>query len=214
VFGLGRGEILFARKPTVKGDLEGIASIEITLTIKHLIGEARVSRVALTDDAIGDEVGCATGETNFMTTEGIAMILHNDVGVRFKEGDDLLGGGHRFPVDHPPLGLIDHPAGELGIGLERFSHLLCQEYLNRIRGEVAFEESLRPLGIGKSLPGDGEQIEVVFLSGLCILGIHDTHHPSLGPLRVIGEGDRKALHLLLGLGENSGEHPNRVPQKA
>jgi hypothetical protein len=214
VFGLCRDEILFARKPAVEGDLEGIASIELTLAIEHLIGEARVSRVTLTDETIGDEVRCTTGEAEFMAIEGVSMILHDDVGVGFKQGDDLLRGGHRFPMEDPPLGLIDHPMGELSIDLQGVSHLLSHRHLSGIFGEVSREESYCPLRIPEALAGDVQNIEVVVPSGVFLPGVHYSNHPSLGPLRVIGEGDIEALQLALGLGEDSGEHPNCVPQKA
>ena len=113
VFGCGGGEVLFARKPIVQGDLKGIASTELKLTIEHLIGYGRVSRVVLTDETIGNEVRYTTGETECMTIEGVSMILHDDIGVRFKQGDNLLRGGHRFPMEDPPLGLIDHPSSSL-----------------------------------------------------------------------------------------------------
>jgi len=117
-------------------------------------------------------------------------------------------------VEDPPLGLIDHPMGELTIGVQGLSHLLCQEYLSGIGRQVYLEEQPCPLVIAKALFGDVEKIEVVFLSGLFIFGIHDTHHPSLGPLRVVGEGDIEALHLGRCVGKGSSEHPNGVPQKA
>jgi len=89
------------------------------------------------------------------------MILHNDVGVGLKDRDNLLRGGHRFPMEDPPLGLIDHHAGKLAIGLQLFSDLLCQEYLSGICGRVSGKERHCPLRIGKALTGNVQKIETV-----------------------------------------------------
>jgi len=114
--------------------------MKLTLTIEHLIGEGRISKVALTDETIGDEIRGTTGETEFMAVEGFPMVLHNDVGMEFKQGDNLLRGGHRFPVQDPPLGLIDRPMGELTIGVQGVRHPLSQEYLSGIGGQIPIEE--------------------------------------------------------------------------
>ena len=61
------------------------------LTIQHLIGQRRISRVAIYDKAVRDEVGRSAAQADLMTIEDVPTILNNDIRMRFKDRDELLG---------------------------------------------------------------------------------------------------------------------------
>ena len=65
-------------------------SVDLFVTIKHLIGQFSVSRIVVKGQAIGHVVRHSTRQTNFVPIKCIPALFNNDVRVRFKDRDNFF----------------------------------------------------------------------------------------------------------------------------
>ena len=107
----GLPDILFGSKTAVQSRFERRATPDVFLAFKHGLRQLAVRRIALEHHAIEDEVGAPAGEADFMTEMRVTSIFDDDVRMRLEEGNQFLGCGNAFPVDHPPSCLRDHLLG-------------------------------------------------------------------------------------------------------
>ena len=64
-----------------------------------------------------------------MAKEALAGAFFDNVGVFFKDGDDLFGGRDLLAQDHPTLGLLDHSPHQIQIVGQRFGQDLADGVL-------------------------------------------------------------------------------------
>ena len=62
-------------------------SIYLFVTIKHLVSQIRISRVAIKNQAIGYKVGLHSVQTDLVAIICLPAIFNDDVGMGFKDGE-------------------------------------------------------------------------------------------------------------------------------
>ena len=104
IFRLRPLKVLFRCKAPIQGNLEGIAAINLIVTVKHLFHEGSVRRIAFDDKTVRDQIGRPYTEANFMPIESIPAIFLDDVRVGLEERNNLVLSRNALTVKDPTGG--------------------------------------------------------------------------------------------------------------
>ena len=205
---LGLFQIVFGCKPTVKADLERIAAIDLLLSVQHRDGQIRIGWIALDNQTIQDQVGSPAGQADLVAENRIPTILDNNVGVRFKDRYNLVGGGNFLIQHNPSMGLVDDLFGKSSIVV----YLGLNSGPRGCDGTV-FDCFSGLVGIAEHLSGNFEQIEIGCLALLFTFGIHDIEHPAFGPSVMVAKWRQFDVQFIPGAHHKPREHPHTVDQQ-
>lgn len=202
---LGSGQVGFGSKAPIQGHFQRVAPVNLQLPVKHRERQFGIGRIALSDHTVGDQVGGSHTQTHLVPVVGLPAVLDDDVGVGLEDRDDLLGGRDFLPPQHPALGLVDHPTGEIDIALQL--HTQRQAF----NAGVVLGRRNRRYGISHALGRQLEQIPVGRLTLRLLLGILHRQHPTLGAAAMIGK-----MHLHPALTQRlqqPSQHPHPVVEQ-
>lgn len=90
--GFSPPQILFGCKAAIKAGFERIASVDLFLPLQHRYRQVGIGRVAFGDDTIQNQIGSAAGHTDLVTKKGLAPVLDDNVGMRFKQRHHFVFG--------------------------------------------------------------------------------------------------------------------------
>jgi hypothetical protein len=76
------------------------------MSIQHWYGKISINRIAFKDPTGQDEIGCAAGQTDFMSKMGITIAFDNNVGMRLKDRYHVVLGVNCFTAYNPALSLV------------------------------------------------------------------------------------------------------------
>lgn len=79
------------------------------MSIQHGQEALRIGRVAVFDHRVENQATAAGTQIELVAVLNAPAALDDDVGVFFKQTEQLFASGHRLTLKHPALGLIDHP---------------------------------------------------------------------------------------------------------
>ena len=86
----------------------------LPMAIEHGLSPSLIGRIALGKNAVEHERGFPTGKKDLVSEDGLSSSFANDVGVFFKDGDDLLVGGHFLPFEQSSITLVDDSMHQCG----------------------------------------------------------------------------------------------------
>ena len=108
LFGLRPFKVPFRGKAPIQGNLEGIAAIDLIMTVEHLFHQGGVSGITFDDKTICNQIGRPHTEANLMSVKNVPAIFLDDIGVGLEEGTDLLLSRNALTVKDSTGRLIDH----------------------------------------------------------------------------------------------------------
>jgi hypothetical protein len=96
----------------VEAGLSGRFAERCDVPLEESLDQSGVGWVTCLDHAVEDERGGASQERDLVAVADVAAALHDDVGVRLEDRDDLLAGGHGLAAEHAPPRLVEHAIHE------------------------------------------------------------------------------------------------------
>src|SRR5207245_11238154 len=123
---LARSQVLCAGEAAVRAVPPRAPSKGLPMVPKGRSHMDFVGRVSLQHLVLRDQALCAFGEKDLVAElDGRAHLASLDqVGVRFKNGINLLAVGYLFAIEHAATRLIDHTAPQLTKVLDLFAEFL------------------------------------------------------------------------------------------
>ena len=83
--------------------------------IEHRLGQCDIGRVTVGNDAVNDQVRGAAGQTYLVAIKRVPSVFDNNIGVRLKDRDHLVGGWHRLAVNDSFFRLVDDTQSQINI---------------------------------------------------------------------------------------------------
>ena len=114
-----------------------------------------VGRIAIGDQAVQDQIRAAAGQADLVAVELVTAILDDDVGVRLEDREDFFGSRHRFPGDHPSLGLRDDLLGQIAVVPQLLGNRKQFKF-----SAVRVDPADRPATVAKRISGNLEKVPV------------------------------------------------------
>lgn len=121
-FFFGGLQIGLGGKPAIQGRFERIPAVNLALAVEHVHGQVRIGRIALGDQAIGDQLGSTDAQTNLVAEVCFAAILDDDVSVRFEDRNHFFRARDAFAFENPKI-MDTHILSEF------IRHLRCHQVI-------------------------------------------------------------------------------------
>ncbi len=104
--GFGLMQVIPGGKTSIRSHLPGWALKEVFLPIQHDRKHGGVRRVASLHQTIQNQTRTTSGQKYLVTVLGLPATLDNDVGMTFKERNQLLGSRNLLLPEYPSLSLV------------------------------------------------------------------------------------------------------------
>ncbi len=109
----GPFEIARRSKAAIQTGLARVTPVQVALTLQQGLELLAVGWIASEQKSIQDPRGLASGQIELMAKEALACAFFENVGVFFKDGDDLFGSRDLLAQDHPTVSLLDHSSQQI-----------------------------------------------------------------------------------------------------
>ena len=125
----GPFEIVQRSKAAIETGLARVTPVQVALTLQQGLELLTIRRVAFDQNRIQDQGRLSHTQIELMAKEAFAGAFFDNVGVFFKDGDDLFAGRNLLAQDHPTLGLLDHSPHQIQMVGQPFGQSLADGVL-------------------------------------------------------------------------------------